>query len=172
MNGRRGLGALMLLVAALGCGYRLSGTTSVLPEHIKSFHIPPFENFTARPEIEQRVTEAVARELTRRGRRYRIVADPTAADAILSGAVSSYQTNAVQFTSEGRSSRVEATIRLQATLRESATDQVLWSQGGLVFRQQYDVPPEGEYFDQESLALDGLAAGAAEALISSIFEGF
>jgi outer membrane lipopolysaccharide assembly protein LptE/RlpB len=159
-------------VLVLGCGYRLAGTgAGTLPPHIRSVAIEPFANRTERPEIEQRITEALTRELSRRGR-YRLVTDASAADAVLDGAVTAYRTPPVEFTSAGRQSRVEATVTLEATLRDRAADAVLWSQAGLVYKQPFDVPDSGVYVDQESAALDLLARQAAESLITSMLEGF
>ena len=165
--------AALLAIAALppSCGYHLSGAVTSLPENIKVIAVLPFENRTNRPEIEQRVTEEVAEELTRRGR-YRVVTDRASADAVLEGAVTSYRTSPVQFTSSGRATRVEAVVTLQATLRATLKDEVLWSQSGLIFKEQYEVPEAGLLFDQESVALDDIAKGAAGVLITSILEGF
>ena len=165
--------APLLLFSALlpSCGYHLSGAVSGPLESIKIIAVLPFENRTNRPEIEQRITEQVADELTRRGR-YKVVTDRTTADAVLEGAVTSYRTSPVQFTSAGRATRVEAFVTLQATLRETLKDEVLWSQSGLIFKEQYDVPESGEFIDQESVALDDIAKGAAGVLITSILEGF
>jgi len=177
MNGRARLvragATLGLLLATLSCGYHLSGTgaASTLPEHLTVFVVQPFTNMTTRPEIEQRVTEEVAALISRRGR-YKVVASLSEGDAVLSGAISSYVTNAVQFGSSGRATRVEAVVQIQATLREIATDEILWSQAGLLFREQFDVPDTGTFFDQETLALDDIARGVANTLVNSIFEGF
>jgi len=168
--------------AAAACGYGLSGTTSVLPERVRNFTVMPFENRTNRPEIEQRVTEEVSSLLSRRGK-YRVVTNVAEADAVLSGAITAYQTTAVQFNEAGRATRIEAVVQMQALLRETAGDEVLWSQAGLVFRQQFPVPDssegfeggtagEGGFFDRESVALDEIARGAAQTLVNSIFEGF
>jgi len=156
-----------------GCGYRLAGTGGqFLPEHIKVLVVLPFENRTTRPEIEQRVTEEVANQLSRRGS-YEVVADRAAADAMLEGAITRYHTSPVEFGPESRATRVEALVVIQATLRELATDEVLWSQQGLVFREQFDVDVLTEdFFDKESIALDRIARGAAGALVTSMLEGF
>jgi hypothetical protein len=161
-----------MAVLFTACGYRLAGTGApVLPEHIKVLVVLPFENRTTRTEIEQRVTEEVARELSKRGR-YEVVTDRTAADAMLEGAITSYRTSPVEFGAESLATRVEAVVTLQATLRELATDDVLWSQDGLVFREQFDVNPTEDFFDEESVALDGIARGAAGALVTAMVEGF
>ena len=133
--------------------------------------VTPFENRTNRPEIEQRVTEEVSSQLSRRGG-YDVVTDSKNAQAILAGTIISYTTNAVQFTSAGRATRIEAVVSIQASLREVASDEILWSQSGLIFREQFDVPETGEFFDQETLALDDIARGAAGVVVTSIFEGF
>lgn len=163
--------ALSLALALVACGYRLAGSNTFLPERIRIIAVEPFENRTTRPEIEQRVTEEVARELSERGH-YKVHAQRAAADALLKGTITSYRTIPVQFTSDGRAARVEAVVVLEATLRELSTDQVLWSQRGLIFREQFDVPESGEFSDKESEALDEIARGAAGALITSILEGF
>ncbi len=168
------IGSLIALaLVTAGCGYTLtgSGASSTIPEHVVDFAILPFENRTNRPEIEQRITEEVGSQLSRR-RKYNVVSSADLADAVLSGAVTTYRTNAVQFGSTGRATRVEAVVQIQATLREVSTDEILWSQAGLVFREQFDVPDTGEFFDQETLALDDIARGAASTLVNSIFEGF
>jgi TolB-like protein len=166
--------ALALVAAALvlgGCGYRLAGSGGVLPPHIRDIAVRPFENLTTRPEIEQRVTEDVSRELSRR-RRYSVVTDASRADAVLDGAITGYHTRPVQFGEEGRQTQVEAVVTLRATLREVATDRVLWSQAGLIFRGQFEVSDTGaEFFDEETLALDEIARGAAGVVVTSILEG-
>ena len=161
MRRRAALALGLVAVAALSpsCGYTLSGLgASVLPEHVSVVAVVPFENRTRRPEIEQRVTE----EVTQVG----------IADAVLEGAVTRYQTRSVGFSTTGRATRIEAEVLLQATVRDRKSDEVLWSQSGLVFKEQFDVPPSGEFFDQETLALDDIARGAAEVLVSSLVEGF
>lgn len=159
------------LLVAPSCGYRLAGQGSLLPDHVKNFLVVPFENQTQRPEIEQRVTEEVALQLTKRGR-YRVVSNRDDADAILEGAITQYRTAPVQFTDELLANRVEAIVTLQATVRDLATDQILWSQDGLIFKEQFELPAGGTFFDRESLALDEIAQGAASALVTSILEGF
>jgi TolB-like protein len=168
---RMALAALTVACAA-GCGYKLAGTGTFLPKSIKTIAVAPFENRSARPEIEVRTTEAVARELSRRGG-FKVVSDRTTADALIEGVVTDFRTTPVQFNSQGRATRLETAVVLRASLREVASGQLLWSQSNLVFRDQYDVQQtDVNYFDLETLALDELARGAAQALVNSITEGF
>jgi len=163
------LGALALLT---GCGYRLAGGNRLLPEHIHTIAIPPFENSTSRSEIEQRITERLLDEFIRRGR-YRTQADPAGADAVLEGVVSSFSTQPVQFTARGKATRFEVTIQAKVALTDLTTRTVLWSQDHFIFRGQYDVPEEGRrFFDTEVLALEQIARDFARTVVTSILEGF
>ena len=173
MTGRIGGALLLCSLLAQGCGYRLAGGGSgVLPPSVRVVAVTTFENRTARTEIEQRVTEEVAREFSRRGR-YKVVTDPAGADALLEGAITDFRTNPVQFNAEGRATRVETVVLLRATLRDLKSDQVLWQQANLPFREQYDVPESAlDLSETETLALEEIARGAAGALVSSILEGF
>ena len=164
--------AVALAVVAVGCGYRLSGTGTFLPKHIRTVAIAPFENRSARPEIDIRTTEAVTRELSRRGG-FNVVTDRATADALLEGIVTDFRTTPVQFNDQGRATRLETAVVLRASLREVTTGNILWNQSNLVFRDQYDVQQtDVNYFDLETLALDELARGAAQTLVNSITEGF
>lgn len=160
------------IVLVVGCGYGLVGSgAGVLPADVLSVAVLPFENRTNRPEIDQRVTEEVAREFSQRSRR-KVIANPDAADAVMEGAIVRFDTRPVQFNASGRATRVETVVVLAGTLRERDTDRVLWSQGQLVFREQYEVADDSDLFAEETLALDDIARGAASTLVTSIVEGF
>lgn len=180
-------GAAVALAAASlgflpGCGYKLAGANTFLPERIRAIGVAPFENRTRRPEIDQRLTEQVAREFSSRGK-YKVVTRTEDADAWLEGAVADFRTQPVQFNEQGRATRLETVVRIEATLRDLGTGEILWNQTSLTFREQYDVSeqetaisPGGSadepFFDRETLALDQIARGAAGALVTSILEGF
>jgi TolB-like protein len=155
-----------------GCGYHLAGTGTFLPKNIKTIAVAPFENHTGRSEVEVRVTEAVARELSRHGG-IKVVTDKASADAFLEGSVTEFHTSPVQFNSEGRATRLESTVVLRASIRDLVSGEILWSQANLLFRDQYDVQQQQvDYFDLETLALDALSRGAAQTLVNSVTEGF
>ena len=168
----RVLTAAVMALTACGCGYRLSGTGTFLPPEIKTIAVASFENRSARAEIDVRTTEAVARELSRRGG-YKVVSDRAGADALLEGAVTRFETTPVQFNAQGRATRVEIAVVVRASLRDLAKGTILWDQSNLLFREQYDVQQtDTNYFDLETTALDTLARGAAQTLVNSITEGF
>jgi len=168
-------GIAMLALAALAassCGYRLAGRNQVLPENVKVIAIPPFENHTRRPEIEQRITEAVTATFIRRGG-YRTSATEGSADAVLKGAVTGYDTTPVSVGSDGRATRYEVVITAQVDLSTVPEGTVLFRAGQFIFKRQYNVSEDAEtFFDQEIIAIDLIASDFAEAVVTSILEGF
>ena len=57
------------LLGLLGCGYALVGTgSSALPATVKTVYVAQFVNDTTVVGLEQRLTDAVIRELSARGR--------------------------------------------------------------------------------------------------------
>ena len=78
----------------VGCGYSLVGTgSSALPVGVKTVYVPTFINDTTVVGLEQRLTDAVIRELSARGR-LKPVSDRSAADSELSGRLTVVQRRA------------------------------------------------------------------------------
>lgn len=104
--------ALLVAGGALGCGYRLAGTgatTSVIPPGTTTIAILPIQSEGARPEIAQRVTEALINEFVVRGR-YRAVPTEASAEVVLEGTILSFRVDPISFSSGGKTERSEVVI--------------------------------------------------------------
>lgn len=171
------LAALLLAaaVSAAGCGYHLAGRgkgTGVVPATARTIGIPPLANETDRPELEQRITEALVDEFVRRGRLV-VLPGPEGADLLLEGAIMSFRTEPVTFSEQGRFDRVEVVVTARIRLLQTSPELVLWSQNHFVFREQYDVPESSlAEFDPEIVAIDEIAKGFARSAVTSMLEGF
>ncbi|MCU0225907.1 MAG: LPS assembly lipoprotein LptE [Acidobacteria bacterium] len=165
----------LLALAAAGCGYRLAGTggvQSVIPPGTETIAIPLVDNETNRPEIAQRVTEALINEFVVRGR-YRAVPAEKDAQVVLDGVVLSFRTNPISFSPGGRSERSEVVITARMRLVQTVPEKVLWSRDNFVFTQQYDIPTlPNEPVDQVLVATDQIARDFARAVVTAILEGF
>jgi hypothetical protein len=165
----------LLALAAAGCGYRLAGTggvQSVIPPGTETIAIPLVDNETNRPEIAQRVTEALINEFVVRGR-YRAVPAEKDAQVVLDGVVLSFRTNPISFSPGGRSERSEVVITARMRLVQTVPEKVLWSRDNFVFTQQYDMPTlPNEPVDQVLVATDQIARDFARAVVTAILEGF
>ena len=101
---------LSLSVGSFGCGYTLVGTgASALPPTVKTVYVPTFVNDTTVVGVEQRLTEAVLRELSARGR-LKPAADRAQADAELSGRLTSLSVSPVRFDDAGLAVEYQVTV--------------------------------------------------------------
>lgn len=163
-------GALAATLA--GCGYALVGRASNLPEDVQEVHLAPFANRTARSQVEQILTRAIADELVTR-QRFRMVADRAQADAELSGAVVGFGVTPVAFDGSGRATEYEISITAEVVFKRLADDTVLWRNDRYQFRESYPVEVSSTaYFDRENLALEEVAGRFAETMVSDLLEGF
>jgi len=89
-----------MLVAAMAClsscGYRLSGTGSIVPEGAKTIAVPSFINSTNEPYVDVDLTAAVVKEFITDGR-LRVV-DVAEADLALRGRIMKYEAIPISYT--------------------------------------------------------------------------
>lgn len=167
-----GVSVAVLGLALSGCGYRVAGRGS-LPVTVKTIAVPALENRTSRYRIEQRLTEAVVRELLARTT-YRIVADPASADAVLHGQVTSIESSGVVFdTVTGRATTLLVTVRAQVELEERETHKALYRNDLFLFREPYEISTDvSSFFEEQDPALDRMARDFASRLVAAILERF
>jgi hypothetical protein len=156
-----------------GCGYHVAGHSNLVPAKIHTIAIPAFGNVTTRYKLTDRLPSAIGRELLSRTR-YRIVADPREADAILSGAVINFLTNPTVFDpATGRASGVQVNVYLQITLKEQGSGKVIYYQPNMEFRQRYEISADPRaFFDESDPALERLSQDVARTVVSGILSSF
>jgi outer membrane lipopolysaccharide assembly protein LptE/RlpB len=167
--------ALAALLAALlgGCGYALVGTgRGILPEGASAVYVETFVNDTPRVGLEQRLTDAVLRELAGRAR-LSPVSDRTAADVEISGRILTYQVNPVRFDEQGRALEYEISVVARVKLTDRKTESALFENPSFLFRQPYPVAAtSASYVDIENAAIEAMARPFARSLVTTILEGF
>lgn len=168
--------ALAVALAALpiaGCGYRVGGQGDLLPAHLRILAVPAFENHTSWMGAEQRLTDAVVRELIRRTN-YDIVGNPDGADAVLTGKVlSSRSLPAVFDPATGRASVVQIELRIAVVLRDLRENIDLFVRDDYVFREDYEISSDlDSFFEERNPALGRLSEEFAAALVSAMLEDF
>ena len=167
------VGWLLGAVVLSGCGYRVGGQADLLPEHVRTIAIPAFGNVTTRYKLTERLPGALTREFITRTR-YRIVADPADADAVLSGSVVNYMSAPTIFDqATGRAAGIQVSVFLNLTLTDRKTGNVLYQRNNFEARQRYEVSIEQrEYFDESDVALDRLSREVARLVVSTVLEAF
>ena len=116
----------VLLVALLSIGaadcYK-PVTNSGLPKHIKRVAVPAFqfEPRGARYKVGSRFTDAVIREMLKRGRGLKVQATRKGADAVVEGTIRDFTFSGVLLDKAGRARVYEVVITSAVTITEDST---------------------------------------------------
>jgi hypothetical protein len=178
------------MACAASCGYRVGGTATSLSAGLKVIAVPAFANQTNKYRIEQRMTQAVVREFVERTK-YRIVATPGLADAVLRGEITSFEavpavfnttpttnSSATNSTLSTSSSTAQATtmlisVHMKVRLEERETKKVLYQNDNYLFREPYEISTNPSvFFDEQSPALERMSRDFASRLVADILENF
>ena len=175
---KRLLVLLLAIAMSSGCGYALAGRGSFLPEYIRTIAIPPLENRTTFFQVEQVLSEKIRTEFIGRGK-YTIVPTAGGTDAVLSGAITGITVQPVGFTEQQLASRYLFTLTMRVQFTDATTNQVLWSDEALTFREEYDLSTRGNaalegagFLDQERTSFERISSDVARTVVSAILEAF
>ena len=166
--------AIVILASVLAsCGYKVSGTTDLLPPNLRTIAIPAFQNATIRYKLTDVMPGALAREFITRTR-YRVVPDPDAADMVLRGVIVTYSFNPTIFDPVSQRANVaDLHVTMQVTLTERATGKVLFQRPAFDIKENYQISPQpAEYFEESALAAQRAGERVSRQLVTSILENF
>ena len=108
--------AVALLLWGYGCGYQLSGKGETFPKDVRSVFVESLVNRTREVGIDREITAALRSELHRRGQ-LRVVDRLEDADAILSGAVRTFENRVVAVNKQSEALQFEMVLTLDIGLR-------------------------------------------------------
>lgn len=161
-----------------GCGYALAGRGSFLPDYIRVVGIPQLVNNSNFFQVEQILTEKIRTEFIGRGR-YTVIPAPEGADAVMTGTVTSITVQPVGFTEQQLASRYLFTLTMNVAFTDARTNQALWSNSSLTFREEYELSTrsntalEGaDFLSQERSSFDRIADDVARTVVTAILEAF
>jgi hypothetical protein len=148
-------------------------TKNQLPAHIKTVAVPAFQNESLRYKVESRFTDAVIRELIKRGRKLRVQGERKDADAVIEGVIRSFTFSGVLLDEKGRSRVFEVEIRAAVTVRDQVQNKVLYDNQNYVFRGEFEFANDPRsYFNEEDPAVQRMARAFAESVVSVLTNGF
>jgi outer membrane lipopolysaccharide assembly protein LptE/RlpB len=154
------------------CGYHVAGSANLLPAEVHTIAVIPWANISMQYKISDYLAEAVSRELITRTR-YKIIADPAKADAVLYGSVANLFSSAlVSDPGTGRSTGVQLVVQVQVKLI-GKDGKMLFERPNVEFRERYElsVDPK-QYFDESQAATQRLSRDVARTVVSAILENF
>ncbi len=165
--------ALLLFVCGFTECYK-PVTSSGLPKNIRKVAVPAFQ-FEARGlryRVESRFTEAISREIIRRGNGLKVQGSPTGADAVIEGNIRDFAFSGVLLDSEGRARVYEVTIVSAVTVRDLRENKILYDNQNLIFRDSFEFSDDPRsFFNEEDPAVDRMARAFAESVVSTIVNG-
>ena len=169
---------LLLALGVSGCGYALAGRGSFLPADIRTVGIPKLDNKSTFFQVEDIVTEKIRAEFIGRGK-YAVTPEALGADAVLTGEITSISVQPVGFTEQQLASRYLFTLSMRVQFTDARTNEVLWSNEALVFREEYELATRGSialdgaaFLDQERSSMDRIGGDLARSVVTAILEAF
>ena len=148
-----------------GCGYRLAARKGGSGEG-RTIAVPTFANRTNGYRIEQRLSEAVRKELVRKTR-YRVTTE-SAGDVVMAAEVLGYGSTPTVF-SKGRASQYAISVQLKVLVTDTSTGKVLFRNDNWDYRDSFQLSPTaGDFFPEDPAALERLADRFASSLVASL----
>ncbi len=157
----------MIVVCSLlaGCGYTYQ---SVLPRHIQTIAVAPFENQTFEPGLEidfnRKLSDRILFERIAR------LTPVSKAEAVFKGNLLEYQREPLRYTDSGEVQEYRLRLVVQATLEDSKTGEVLWSENR--FSGEAAFFTSGALTKSEQTARDELFNDLARRLVARLAEGW
>jgi hypothetical protein len=149
-------------------------TNSGLPKNIRTVAVPAFQ-FEAqgmRYRVESRFTDAVMREIMRRGNGLKVQSTLKGADAVLEGTIRDFSFTGVLLDSEGRARVYEVTVVTAVTIRDLNENKVLYDNQNFVFRDSFEFSSDPRsFFNEEDPAVERMARAFAESAVSTLVNG-
>ena len=149
-------------------------TNSGLPKNIKTVAVPAFQ-FEARGlryRVESRFTEAVSREIIRRGNGLKVQGSRTGADAVVEGTIRDFAFSGVLLDSQGRARVYEVTIVSAVTIRDLKENKILYDNQNFIFRDSFEFSSDPRsFFNEEDPAVERMARAFAESVVSAFVNG-
>lgn len=169
-----GLVPFALVFLLTSCGYHVAGKGDLVPKSIHTIAVPAFGNATLRYKLSDTLPQAISEQFAERTR-YKIVADPNQADAVLRGTVVNFTSFPILFDQvSGRASGSQVNVTMQVTFTERATGKVIWSRPNYTYSDRYEisVANTNQYFEESAPALQRLSVSVARDIVTSILDNF
>jgi hypothetical protein len=149
-------------------------TNSGLPKRIKTISVPAFqfEVAGARYRVESRFTEAVTKEIIKRGRGLRVQGSVDGADAIVEGTIKNFYFTGVLLDRDGRARVYEVTVAAAVTVRDLEENKILFDNQNFIFRDSFEFSEDPRsFFNEEDPAVERMSRAFAESVVSTIING-
>ena len=170
---------LLLLIATL---LAVSGftecykpvTSTGLPKNIRRVAVPAFQTEPRglRYRVASRFTDAVSREIIRRGNGLKVQGSTEGADAVVEGTIRDFSFSGVLLDRDGRARVYEVTIVSAVTIRDLRENKILYDNQNFIFRDSFEFSEDPRsFFNEEDPAVQRIARAFSESVVSAIVNG-
>lgn len=149
-------------------------TNSGLPKNIRKVAVPAFQTEARglRYRVGSRFTEAVSREIIRRGNGLKVQGSTEGADAVVEGTIRDFSFSGVLLDGQGRARVYEITIISAVTIRDLREDKILYDNQNFIFRDSFEFSSDPRsFFNEEDPAVERIARAFSESVVSAIVNG-
>ncbi|MCO6509498.1 MAG: LptE family protein [Aridibacter famidurans] len=164
--------AMLLSIGATDCYKPV--TNSGLPSHIKRVAVPAFqfEAGGARYKVSSRFTDAVIREMIKRGRGLKVQGTREGADAVVEGTIRDFTFSGVLLDRDGRARVYEVVITSAVTITDLKNNRVIYDNQNFIFRDSFEFSDDPRsFFNEEDPAVERMARAFAASVISTVVNG-
>jgi len=156
---------LAIVLTSSGCGYHLANKPANAGAG-KTIAVPTFTNVTTVYRVEQRVSEALRRELVQRTR-YKVVSGE-AGDVLISGDLLQYTAFPTTITA-GKASSYTISLTIRIVVKDTHTGEVLFQNPAWTFRENFELAPTStEFVPEEPAAVDRVSKTFASSLVAAL----
>ena len=149
-------------------------TNSGLPRNIRKIAVPAFQTEARglRYRVGSRFTEAVSREIIRRGNGLKVQGSLEGADAVVEGMIRDFSFSGVLLDRDGRARVYEVTIISAVTIRDLRENKILYDNQNFTFRDSFEFSEDPRsFFNEEDPAVERIARAFSESVVSAIVNG-
>lgn len=161
---------LFLIIILSGCGYKVSGSGKYLPDDLKTIAIPDFDNKTTKAEAEQFVTFAIRDEFIKRSS-MKLIDRTDKADALLEGEITKFSVKPLSYSYFGSTNQYTVNITLNVTFINLNNNSVIYKNRNMTFSEDYEIE-SGDFFSQETEALQKISEKFAKGIVSALLENY
>ena len=161
---------LVFVSVSAGCGYKVSGSGKYLPQDLKTIAIPDFENKTTKAQAEQFVTFAIRDEFIKRSS-MKLVDRTDEADALLEGEIVKFTVRPLSYSYLGSANQYTVNITLNVTFINLKTNTIIYQKKNMTFTEDYEIE-SGDFFSQETEALQKISEKFAKGIVSALLENY
>ena len=149
-------------------------TNTGLPKNIRRVAVPAFQTEPRglRYRVASRFTDAVSREIIRRGNGLKVQGSIENADAVIEGTIRDFSFSGVLLDRDGRARVYEVTIISAVTIRDLRENKILYDNQNFIFRDSFEFSEDPRsFFNEEDPAVQRIARAFSESVVSAIVNG-